>query len=147
MAIVEVIDEEIVVTNLYNYITPIIRYRTGDHGEIRKSNCPCGRQLDILYDLEGKNVDYYNGPEVKTTIDWLIVSPISKNFLDIIETWRAEVNLKEKKFVLEVIWKDKKEFERVEWYRKWVEDETGLNCEIRTRKAPFQGKNLLKVKT
>ena len=147
MAIVEEIDGEIVVTNPYNFITPIIRYRTGDRGKIRESDCPCGRKLDILCDVEGKSVDYYNGPEVKNPIDWLVVSPISKNFLDIIETWRAEARPKDGRFILEVIWKDKEEFDAVEWYRIWVKEQTGLECEIRTRREPFKGKKLLAVKT
>ncbi|GAH44213.1 unnamed protein product, partial [marine sediment metagenome] len=109
VAIVEEINGEIVVTSPYNFITPVIRYKTGDCGKIKKSNCPCGRKLDILYNLVGKGVDYYEGPEVKSPIGWPIVSPISKKFLGVVKTWRAEANLEQRKFVLEIIWNNKED--------------------------------------
>lgn len=53
----------IVVTDLYNYAMPMIRYDTGDVGAIqifdingRKKRCICqfsGRRVDVVYDAEG----------------------------------------------------------------------------------------------
>ena len=39
---------EIVITSLSRQGSPKIRYRTGDVGKIKRSNCPCGRIQDII---------------------------------------------------------------------------------------------------
>ena len=39
---------ELVCTQLNNYSMPLIRYKTGDLGSIRKSHCACGREMPIL---------------------------------------------------------------------------------------------------
>lgn len=56
----------IVVTDLYNYATPLIRYDTGDVGmiELDKENRPyfakvLGRKLDLLYDTKGNLISEY----------------------------------------------------------------------------------------
>jgi phenylacetate-coenzyme A ligase PaaK-like adenylate-forming protein len=38
---------EIVVTSLQNNAFPLIRYRTGDAGILRKSKCMCGREVEL----------------------------------------------------------------------------------------------------
>jgi len=57
--IVEEVDNEIVITNLNNYVTPFIRYRTGDRGHVKRSHCKCGREFDIITGLQGRKVDFY----------------------------------------------------------------------------------------
>lgn len=75
--IIEVVDNEgnvlpdntigrIVVTDLYNYAMPMIRYDTGDVGAIgvfdikgKKKRCICnfsGRKVDVIFDTEGKAI-------------------------------------------------------------------------------------------
>ncbi len=67
--IVEVLDEqgrslepgslgEIVVTNLDNFATPFIRYRTGDLGALAAEPCSCGRGLAVLADVRGRRTDH-----------------------------------------------------------------------------------------
>ena len=54
---------EIVVTNLYSKAMPIIRYRTGDLGEIDPTPCPCGRGLPRLKRVEGRRTDFIIAPD------------------------------------------------------------------------------------
>jgi phenylacetate-CoA ligase len=66
----------IVVTDLYNYAMPMIRYDTGDMGAIqtyevngRKKRCICqfsGRRVDVLYDTKGNALS----PHVVTNTMW-----------------------------------------------------------------------------
>ncbi len=66
--IVEVVDENgvpqwekpgrILLTDLDNYLTPFIRYEVGDIGILTRSSCPCGRELTLLKDLEGRTQDF-----------------------------------------------------------------------------------------
>ena len=49
---------EIVVTNLYSCAMPIIRYRTGDVGELTAEACSCGRGLPVLKKVEGRQTDF-----------------------------------------------------------------------------------------
>jgi len=105
--IVEIIKGEIVVTDLFNNITPIIRYRTKDYGKLRKSDCKCGRKHDILYDIVGRGIDYYDGVKTKKPIGWWILSPISNNYGFIIKQWKVKVDLKKNKFILYVVWNEK----------------------------------------
>jgi len=45
---------ELVVTPLYNYGMPLIRYRVGDVGAWDSQPCPCGRGLPVLRELVGR---------------------------------------------------------------------------------------------
>jgi phenylacetate-CoA ligase len=54
---------EIVVTNLYSRAMPIIRYRTGDIGELGSEPCPCGRGLPLLKHIEGRQTDFITTPD------------------------------------------------------------------------------------
>lgn len=56
--IVEVVDGEIVVTDLSNDCMPLIRYRTGDRGEWIGEPCVCGRGSPRLRILGGRAVGY-----------------------------------------------------------------------------------------
>jgi phenylacetate-CoA ligase len=49
---------EIVITNLYSFAMPIIRYRTGDIGEFDETPCSCGRSLPRLKRVEGRQTDF-----------------------------------------------------------------------------------------
>lgn len=56
--VVEVLGGEIVVTNLYSFAMPIIRYRTGDVGTLGDAGCHCGRGLPALSSIEGRRTDF-----------------------------------------------------------------------------------------
>lgn len=59
----------IIVTDLYNYALPMIRYDTGDIGSIVPSNCPQfatpilqsldGRRVDTVYDIAGRRIMWW----------------------------------------------------------------------------------------
>jgi phenylacetate-CoA ligase len=49
---------EIIVTNMYSRAMPIIRYRTGDVGELTSEPCSCGRGLPLLKKVEGRQTDF-----------------------------------------------------------------------------------------
>lgn len=48
---------EILVTDFYNYKTPIIRYRIGDYGSLSDEPCSCGRTLPVLSNVYGRAYD------------------------------------------------------------------------------------------
>jgi len=47
----------LIVTDLLNYATPLIRYRTGDVAVLKNESCPCGRSLRMLSKIEGRIAD------------------------------------------------------------------------------------------
>ena len=48
---------EIIVTDYFNYATPLIRYRLGDFATIDHGECACGRTLPMLKGLHGRAYD------------------------------------------------------------------------------------------
>ena len=56
-------ENEIVVTQLNNTLTPLIRYRTGDIAERIASGCDCGRGLRVLEGLKGRAHDFIVAPD------------------------------------------------------------------------------------
>lgn len=67
--IVELLDEydrpslsgEIVVTDLFNFATPLIRYRLRDFGQWAESGCECGRKFPVLEKIFGRAYDFIIG--------------------------------------------------------------------------------------
>ena len=69
LAIIEVVDEhnkpvpdgtrghKILITNLYNYTQPIIRYELSDMITMSTEVCPCGRPFRLIRDIEGRSDD------------------------------------------------------------------------------------------
>lgn len=51
-------DGEIVVTDLNNFLMPLIRYRLGDYGSISSKQCSCGKTLKVLKDIKGRAYDF-----------------------------------------------------------------------------------------
>ena len=50
---------ELLVTTLDVHPMPFIRYRVGDCGELSKSSCPCGRNLQVLSNLLGRTGEIF----------------------------------------------------------------------------------------
>lgn len=48
---------EIVVTDYFNFATPLIRYRLGDYATIDTGECACGRTLPMLKGIHGRAYD------------------------------------------------------------------------------------------
>jgi len=53
---------EIIVTDLFNTATPLIRYRLGDFGSLDDADCPCGRTLPVLKSVHGRAYDMIRTP-------------------------------------------------------------------------------------
>jgi len=49
---------EIVITNLYNYGMPLIRYRIGDYASFSNGTCRCGKTLPLMGNLHGRIHDF-----------------------------------------------------------------------------------------
>ena len=68
--LIEIIDQngnptetgEVVVTDFYNYATPLIRYKIGDFATLSNEACPCGRTLPILKGIHGRAYDIIKTP-------------------------------------------------------------------------------------
>jgi phenylacetate-CoA ligase len=48
----------ILVTLLFNYSFPLIRYEIGDLGSLSARQCPCGRPFPLLESLEGRSIEF-----------------------------------------------------------------------------------------
>ena len=48
---------EVVVTDLFNYTTPLIRYRLGDFASTTSKSCSCGRTLGVIKGIHGRAYD------------------------------------------------------------------------------------------
>jgi len=57
---------EIVVTGLYNYEMPLIRYNLGDIGTPSNKKCPCGRGYPLMESFEGRIDDFLILPSGRT---------------------------------------------------------------------------------
>jgi phenylacetate-CoA ligase len=49
---------EIVVTHLATGAYPFVRYRTGDVAAWAEAQCPCGRGLPVLTEIQGRTTDF-----------------------------------------------------------------------------------------
>jgi len=57
---------EVVVTDYFNYATPLIRYRLGDFATLSDKACQCGRTLPILKGIHGRAYDIITTPSGKS---------------------------------------------------------------------------------
>lgn len=122
----------IVVTDFNNTVTPIVRYQCGDRGKMKKYTDKNGLEYYILYDIIGRGVDFYDGPEVKKPIGWSIVSPISHILGDVVSKWRVEVDIKAKKVTLYVKFLKKgQRFKLLKPYGDWIKETYGLKTEYK----------------
>lgn len=55
----------IVVTDLYNRVHPLIRYQLGDRGMLLDEGCPCGVSLPLMAKPEGRTTDVLRLPSGK----------------------------------------------------------------------------------
>lgn len=90
---------EVVVTDLDNYVFPLIRYRIGDLGVLSERICKCGRPFPMLESVEGRTFDLLigtNGNRVLATFFTLYFRHNVKGILkfQIIQEHLTEVKLK-----------------------------------------------------
>ncbi len=77
LTIIEVVDEnnqpvpdgslghKLLITNLFNYTQPLIRYEVSDMVTISKEPCPCGRPFRLIAKVEGRNDDIVYLPNTR----------------------------------------------------------------------------------
>jgi phenylacetate-CoA ligase len=57
------IEGEIVVSNLYNSVIPLLRYKTGDYGVINSTPCTCGNNSPRIIRLTGRQLTRFIMPD------------------------------------------------------------------------------------
>lgn len=62
----------VVVTSLYNFAMPFIRYAIGDYAEQGGGDCPCGRTLPLIKRIVGRQRDFFRFPGERTV--WPMLS-------------------------------------------------------------------------
>lgn len=66
----------IVVTSLYNYAMPLIRYVVGDVGRFVEGVCPCGRTLPLMAPETGRAVDYVVLQDGREISPYTVMTPV-----------------------------------------------------------------------
>jgi phenylacetate-CoA ligase len=79
---------EIIATGFNNKAMPLIRFRTGDIGELTGEQCPCGRNMDVLRMEYGRLDDFLVNPE--SNIISFSALNFHSNIFDGIETYQYE---------------------------------------------------------
>jgi len=144
--ILEEIDGELVVTNLFNYATPFFRYRTGDTGKVSRSHCKCGSHFDVVSEITGKGSDFYADDSLKRPIGYWIASKLTHNFRDIVTRFKIEVSPRKKRIYVYVIPRSSAmrdmlkanvlkqvecvEFKRLLPYLHWLGTTTGWSADL-----------------
>jgi phenylacetate-CoA ligase len=72
---------DIVVTDLFNYGMPFIRYRIGDKGVMSDRQCPCGSKLPLLENLLGRDRDLLLAGNGDLKPGYLFVEIFNKNHI------------------------------------------------------------------
>ena len=67
---------EIYITSFHQKATPIIRYPTDDIGTTLEDQCPCGRGLMLMRELQGRTLDLIQTPEGNYVAPTAIVGAI-----------------------------------------------------------------------
>jgi len=89
---------DIVVTDLFNFGMPFIRYRIGDRGIFSSRSCPCGSPLPLLEELAGRDRDLLVAANGDLKPGYLFVEVFNKNNLpgtfQVIQNCRERVEVK-----------------------------------------------------
>ncbi|MBU1752347.1 hypothetical protein KKG56_00560 [bacterium] len=118
---------EIVVTDLCNYATPLIRYKIGDVGSPSGEICPCGRGLPLMEMIEGRTSDFIVTPENK-----FISGPgLSPLIMDLTGIKQLQFVQKEKgKVIIKIVKDDAFQEEEIRMLRSRLQKYTGEIMQI-----------------
>jgi phenylacetate-CoA ligase len=72
---------DILVTSLYNYAFPLIKYQLGDKGMLLDNRCTCGNPLPLLAELKGRTSDAVYTPD-GVYIDGNYLTTIFDNYIE-----------------------------------------------------------------
>jgi phenylacetate-CoA ligase len=90
---------EIVVTSLFNYAMPLIRYSLGDIGTLSNEQCSCGRGLPLMKIIDGRSDDFLVLPSGKR------ISPRNigtLEYIDGIARWKI-IQEKKDKIIVQIV--------------------------------------------
>jgi phenylacetate-CoA ligase len=74
---------EIIITGLWNYLMPLIRYRIGDLGMPTDEKCLCGRSWPLIRSIQGRTNDYLVLPSgQKIPAGWVYIERIVEKELE-----------------------------------------------------------------
>jgi phenylacetate-CoA ligase len=101
----DIAHNELIITDLDNYCTPILRYQIGDFGKISNRHCRCGREGPVLEKIIGRTSDIVyadNGERVHSSIFSYILKEITSAYggikqYKIIQEKIGEININIKK--------------------------------------------------
>jgi len=79
---VESIDGELVVTRLRDSVLPLLRYETGDHGDVREGVCACGHAGPSIIGLEGRRACEFVTPNGGAVDAWQLAWAFQHHPLD-----------------------------------------------------------------
>jgi len=74
---------DLVITDLYNYGMPLIRYVNGDRATLINESCDCGNPLPLMKSVDGRKLDIIKTPSGKT-IPGELFPHLFKEFVGII---------------------------------------------------------------
>jgi phenylacetate-CoA ligase len=72
---------QLVITDLYNYGFPLIRYQIGDVGAFNNEICPCGSKLPLMSNLFGRDRDILVDDKGNPKPGYLFVEVFNKNHI------------------------------------------------------------------
>jgi len=64
---------DLCISNLYRKATPMIRYLIGDAATLVDDDCPCGRGLPLVKDIQGRVVDFIKTPDGGSISPYMIM--------------------------------------------------------------------------
>ena len=145
-SIVESINGELYVSNLFNKVMPFLRYPTGDKGDVvARKSCACGLVSDAIEGIQGKVIDYYYQPGMKRPTGWWLVSPISHEHADLVKAWRLEI-IPSKKTIRVYVVPKSENLAGFQKYLGWVEENTGFSTElVKATELPDWRRKLMRV--
>lgn len=65
-------EDEILITELNNNYSPLIRYKVGDKGKLSDKLCPCGRGFPVLTHIKGRSDDFIVFPSGKKVDPYIL---------------------------------------------------------------------------
>jgi len=89
-------DGYIIVTGLFNYAFPLVRYEIGDLAKLKQAECSCGRSLPLIDSIQGRQDNYIRLPSGRT------ISPRRINLLDSVKGIREYMTIQLKKDLIKV---------------------------------------------
>lgn len=131
---VEVVDDEIVVTDLHSFSFPMIRYKLGDSLVLNKESCACGRNLTVFSSLKGKLrqvVEFADGKRVHTVFFNSLFKELSHRGAPI-EKYQI-IRTDEHEFLINLkVW-DKVNQGEIEFLRNNLTEQFGVKCSFKVK--------------